>query len=142
MSHRLAAWLAWSLWTLSVALAALGLLLQYVNDPSRFLEQFSYAVPFLVFVTVGALVASYRTENPIGWLFCAVGLSNVLWAFALAYAIYALLTRPGSLPGGEVMAWLSTAWTATLGWGLMATFVPLLSLQVGCPPHAGGLSHG
>ena len=63
MSHRLAAWLAWSLWTLSVALAALGLLLQYVNDPSRFLEQFSYAVPFLVFVTVGALVASYRPET-------------------------------------------------------------------------------
>jgi hypothetical protein len=109
-----------------VALTVLGLLLQYANDPSRFLEQFSYALPFLAFVTVGALVASRRSENPIGWIFCAIGLLNVIYAFARAYAIYALLTRPGSLPGGEVMAWLAAGWTATLGWGLMATFVPLL----------------
>ncbi len=114
------------LWALSVALAGLSLLLQYANDHSGLLEQFSYVVPFLAFVSVGALIASYRPENPISWLFCAVGFSNVLWAFAVAYATYALLTRPDSLPGGEVMAWLATAWTATLGWGLMATFVPLL----------------
>jgi hypothetical protein len=126
MNPRAAAKLAWTLWGLSVALAALGLLLQYANDPSRFLEQFSYALPFLAFVTVGALVASRRPENPIGWIFCAVGLLNVLYAFARAYAVYTLLTQPGSLPIGGVMAWLAVGWTATLGWGLMATFVPLL----------------
>ena len=27
-------------------------------------------------------------------------------SFAEEYARYALLTRPGSLPGGQVMAWL------------------------------------
>ena len=126
MRARTAALLAWTLWGLSVVLAALGLLLQYANDPSQFLEQFSYALPFLAFVTVGALVASRRPENPIGWLFCAVGLLNVLYAFVRAYAVYTLLTQPGSLPIGEVMAWLAAGWTATLGWGLMATFVPLL----------------
>lgn len=87
MNPRAAARLAWTLWGLSVALAALGLLLQYANDPSRFLEQFSYALPFLAFVTVGALVASRRPENPIGWIYCAVGLLNVLYAFARAYAV-------------------------------------------------------
>ena len=126
ISRRAASWLAWLLWVLTVALAVLGLLLQNANDSYRLLEQLSYMLPFLAFVTVGALVASRRPENSIGWIFCAVGLLNVLWAFALAYAIYTLLTRPGTLPGGEVMAWLATGWIPTLGWGLMATFVPLL----------------
>ena len=126
MRTRTAALLAWTLWGLSVALAALGLLLQYASDPSRFLEQVSYALPFLAFVTVGALVASRSPENPIGWIFCAVGFLNILWASALAYAVYALLTRPDSLLGGEVMAWLATGWISTIGWGLMAIFVPLL----------------
>jgi hypothetical protein len=126
VTHTRAALLAWLLWGQSVVLAAFGLLLQYANDPTRSLEQVSYALPFLAFVTVGALVTSRRPENPIGWIFCAVGLLNVMYAFAQAYAIYALLTRPGLLPGGEVMAWPAAGWTATLGWGLMATFVPLL----------------
>ncbi len=119
-------WLAWSLWALSLALATLALPLQYTSDPSQLLGRFLYALVFLVFATVGAFVASCKPDNPIGWLFCAVGLLNVLWAFALPYATYALVTRPDSLPGGKVMAWLATGWTATLGWGLLAVFVPLL----------------
>ena len=110
----------------AAALAALGLLLEYANGTSWFLEHLSFMLPFVAFATVGALVASRRPENPIGWILCAVGLSNLLWAFASKYAIYALLTRQVSLPGAEVMAWLGMGWIATLGWGLMATFLPLL----------------
>ena len=104
----------------------LGLLLEYANGTSWFLEHLSFMLPFLAFATVGALVASRRPENHIGWIFCAIGLSNLLWAFASKYAIYGLLTRPSSLPGTEIMAWLGMGWIATLGWGLMATFLPLL----------------
>ncbi len=125
-SHRTAAWVAWSSAGVAVALATLGLLLEYTNGTSWFLEHLSFMLPFLAFAIVGALVASRRPENPIGWIFCAVGLSNLLWAFASKYAIYALLTRPGSLPGAEIMAWLGMGWIASLGWGLMATFLPLL----------------
>ncbi len=109
-----------------MALAALGSLLEYAKGTSWFLEHLSFALPFAAFATVGALVASRRPENPIGWILCAVGLSNLLWAFASKYAIYALVTREGSLPGAEAMAWLGMGWIATLGWGLMATFLPLL----------------
>src|SRR5215217_2161796 len=45
-------------------------------------------------------------ENPIGWLFCAIGF---LWAvihFSGEYAIYALLAAPGSLTAGEVASWV------------------------------------
>jgi hypothetical protein len=109
-----------------LALATLGVLLEYANGTSWLLEHLSFMLPFVAFATVGALVASRRPKNPIGWIFCAVGLSNLLWAFASKYAIYALLTREGSLPGAEIMAWLGMGWIATLSWGLMATFLLLL----------------
>ncbi len=126
MSRRAAAWMAWSLVGVAVVLAALGLLLEQANGTSWFLEHLSFILPFVAFAAVGALVASRRPENPIGWILCAVGLSNLLWAFASKYAIYALITREGSLPGAEVTAWLGMGWIASLGWGLMATFLPLL----------------
>jgi hypothetical protein len=106
LSRRAAAWVAWSSVGAAVALAALGLLLEHANGRSWFLEHLSFMLPFVAFATVGALVASRRPENPIGWILCAVGLSNLLWAFASKYAIYALITREGSLPGAEVTAWL------------------------------------
>ena len=75
---------------------------------------------------MGALVASRRPENPIGWIFCVVALTNVLWALALEYTLYAFVFHPGQLPGRELAAWLVTGWISSLGWGLMLTFVPLL----------------
>jgi hypothetical protein len=54
----------------------------------------------LAFPTVGALVASRRPENPIGWIFCGAGLLYGVQAFASGYADYAL-------PGRELMAWIS-----------------------------------
>ncbi len=126
MSSRTASLLAWSVWALCLILAALALLFQYMSNPSRLPEGLSYTAPFLAFATVGVLIVSRRPENRIGWIFCVVGLSNLAYALALKYTVYALVMRPGSLPGGEVAAWLATGWIATLGWGLMATFVPLL----------------
>ena len=62
----------------------------------------------LVYVTVGALVASRRPENPIGWIFCGTGLiANSFQGFAQNYADYALGVGYSSLRGGEYMAWLS-----------------------------------
>ena len=114
------------MWVLGLAFAIAILVLVRANGPAEFRDQPFYLVGFLAFLTVGVLVASRRPENPIGWIFCAVALSNFLWAFGWQYAVYALVTEPGSLPGGRVIAWLGTGWSATLGWGLMATFVPLL----------------
>ena len=126
MSPRNASLLARFLLVLCLALAALALLLRYASNPSKLPEDLSYTTPFLAFATVGALVVSRRPGNLIGWIYCVVGLSNLTYAFTLNYAVFALVTRPGSLPGGGVAAWFATGWIATLGWGLMATFVPLL----------------
>jgi hypothetical protein len=53
--------------------------------------------------TVGALVASRRPENPVGWLLCLYGLAISISYFCAEYAIYALLAEPNSLPAGEAL---------------------------------------
>ena len=59
---------------------------------------------WLAFPTVGAVIVSRQPGNVIGWLFCAVGASSAILVFGEPYAIYALVTRPGSLPGGAIVA--------------------------------------
>ncbi len=124
MSTRTVAWLAWSVWGLSVALVSLRLVLQYVNDPSSFLSDL-FKVLSLAFATVGALVASRRPKNPVGWIFVAGALLLALSDFSEQYAIYALVTKPGTLPGGMVMGWIRL-WASTLGFYLVFTFTLLL----------------
>jgi len=60
----------------------------------------------LAFSTVGALVGSRRDRNPIGWLFCAEGLALSVAGTSESYAAQALEV-PGSLPPGDVAAWVS-----------------------------------
>jgi hypothetical protein len=79
----------------------------------------------LDFTLVGALVASRRPTNPIGWISLAAGLALVLFNTAGEYAIYALLSQPASLPGAEVAAWLRE-WIWVPFVGLVGTYLVLL----------------
>ena len=113
MSPRTAAWLAWSMWALSSTLTAFSLLLLILTSTHPNINIFDYWVEStLISVscsTVGALIASRRPGNPTGWIFCALGLAAGVRHFGAEYAIYALLAEPGSLPFGEVLAWI-TSW--------------------------------
>jgi hypothetical protein len=112
MSARATSWLAWCLWLLCVSLISFALLFYFLasqttpTDTPPALTAF-LRVLSLAFPTVGALVASRRPENPIGWIFCGTGVLYGVQAFASGYANYALLGHDGSLPGGEVMDWIS-----------------------------------
>jgi cytochrome bd-type quinol oxidase subunit 2 len=82
-------------------------------------ESVSFSLMVLPFVIVGAVVASRRPRNPIGWILIAEGL---LWQFLLAaagYAALAVVVEQGRRPGGVVAVWL-------LDWG-WALPVALLS---------------
>ena len=127
MSRRAAARVAWSLWAaalilvgLAVAFAALN---RHTSDGASPVDIFVFVE--LTFPTVGALIASRRPENPIGWIFCSIGLLQALSIFAGGYARYALLTEPGSLPLGAEMSWLES-WSWVPGLGLLVTFLLLL----------------
>ncbi len=122
MSHRAAAWLAWSTWGLSLVLTVLSLLLLALNrsEPNVHLYDYwaEYTLGALTFSTVGAFVVSRRPENPIGWIFCAIGLYSGVQHFAAQYATYAMLAQPDSLPGGAALAWIYS-WGYIPGVGLM-----------------------
>jgi hypothetical protein len=104
---RAAARLAWSSFALALLILAAGSMFRS-PDASTFLLFALIAAPFAV---VGALVASRRPRNPIGWLFLAFAVVAAFAASADRYASYALVEHPGSLPGG---AWV--AWTASGIW--------------------------
>ena len=121
MSRRTAAWFAWSMWATSLALTALSLLLLVLNFSHPDVAIYPYWLENILFAvgfsTVGAVIASRSSpKNPIGWLFCAIGLSFGVDHFSAEYAIYTLLAQPGALIGGEAAAWiLSWAWILAVG---------------------------
>ncbi len=126
MSKRTAFWLAWFTWVLYLVVAMVTLLFQIKNDaPSELSGDILDALVLLAFATIGALIASRRPENPIGWIFC---MSTLLWALGSVlqeYTTYALITVPGSLPAGALMGVIGH-WISGIGWFLMLTFLLLL----------------
>ncbi len=104
-------WVAWSLWALSVALFTLSLVLLVLIRSYPGIHVFDWWLGnslVVIDVTVGAIVASRRPENPVGWLLCLSGVATSISTFASQYAIYALLAQPNSLPAGEAMAWIAS----------------------------------
>jgi hypothetical protein len=111
VSTRAAVLLAWSLWGLSLALTALALLLLALNrsHPNAHIFDWWFGNTLSVIdVTVGAIVASRRPENPVGWLLLLSGLAICMNHFGAQYAIYALLAQPDALPAGEALAWIAS----------------------------------
>ncbi len=84
-----------------------------------------FALLVLTFTTVGAVVASRRPENPIGWIFCVGGLVLSVAVSATNYAEYALEANTGSLPGVQYAAWIAS-WAPIPTLLLTATMLFLL----------------
>ena len=139
VEHRSAARLAWSLWVSCVALIALALLLDSLlnhdilsypwqvrsNDRALYpLYAILTGIVSLVYPTIGALIVSRLPRNPIGWIFCGVGLLYQIQHLTLAYSAYALSGKL-ALPWGEYVAWFST-WVGFAGLILAGVFLMLL----------------
>jgi hypothetical protein len=148
--------LAWSLCVLCVVLAVASLFLALLNGRTLgeiFLALDGPSIATLPtetvsFSVVGALIASHRPENPIGWIFLAEGFCYGLLSAGDEYAIYALLTNSGALPLGAEASWLGQ-WIWAPGLGLSLVFLPLLFPDGHPPSHRwrpvgwlGGLSIG
>ena len=133
MSPRAASRLAWSLAALSLAMflatVALFVLARSAHDPSgssasRTVIDLLISVPFLAFPLVGALIASRRPHNPIGWICLAVGLLWMLLGLFDFYGVYGL-AKPGSVPFPVVIyALVEWLWLPTMG--LLTIYLVLL----------------
>jgi hypothetical protein len=126
---RAYSWLAWSLAGLSGAMflagAILTILSLYVTAPAA--QPFSdwgsggaignllILAPFLAFTIVGALIASRRPENPIGWICLVAGLFWTLIALDDQYTAYGLATT-GVVPfPAAVVALSQWLWVPPVG---------------------------
>ncbi|HXZ70038.1 MAG TPA: histidine kinase, partial [Streptosporangiaceae bacterium] len=105
MTAATARWLAGGLLLLTAA--ALAVSAGFGVAAGDFMDAFAFAPLLLAFAVVGAIVASHRPANPIGWLFLAEGLGFALGVATDTYARYA--TRAG------VAAPPSVTWGAWLG---------------------------
>ena len=112
MSTRAATRLPWLLCVLSLMLTALSLFLLNLNfsHPNTYIYDYwlDNTVGTLSYAPVGALIASRRPANPVGWLLCLSGVVLSIGHFSAQYAIYTLLAQPNSLPAGEALAWIAS----------------------------------
>ncbi|HLI50462.1 MAG TPA: hypothetical protein VKU87_01620, partial [Thermomicrobiaceae bacterium] len=129
MTRRSISWLAWGLGVFSFLLGAMSVVLYTLNNGLTGLASpttsFGDASIGIAFPLVGALIASRRPENAVGWLLIVCGLFQGTSAFTNQYAIYALVTNPNVLPQGTIANWMET-WVWLPGFALTATFLLLL----------------
>jgi signal transduction histidine kinase len=119
--------LAWVFASVSIlgAIVALGIAAHQalISGDYRTLITHQTLTPFITtgFAVIGALVASRRSRNPIGWIFVAVGLLYALTALAVALFTYG---NPAS-PIYDWALWFSS-WLWLPAVLMPLTFVPLV----------------
>ena len=115
--------LAWSLLAVSVGSTVVGVIFELMASRGSDVQATTfdwsdpiYLVAFQLFPVVGALIASQRPENSVGWLLLGIGVTQGL---SLAVGGYATLTiyTGSDAPWGEVVA-------AGLGW----TWIPVVAV--------------
>ena len=135
MKSSRSATLAWSLF--GVTLACFSAILIVSRDgpgdgqaeAEQIVALVVYGVAVLVFVTVGAVVASRVPSNPIGWLCIAMALLPAVAGLGDEYVFKAL--EPSSdLPGAGYVALTQTFWNAFIALPAMV----LLLFPTGRPP--------
>ncbi|HEX2740127.1 MAG TPA: hypothetical protein VHM69_06745 [Rubrobacter sp.] len=131
MSRRAATWFAWALAGLTgvmfisgVALYLLARSSQVAPTTGGVLSELLFYVAFLAFPIVGALIASRRPHNPIGWICLAVGLLWMLGGLSEQYTAYGI-AKPGSVPYlATIVALIQWMWIIPVG--LLGTYLLLL----------------
>ena len=83
------------------------------------------AEPLAAFV--GGLILARQPRNPVGWFIVGHALCFTLGEFCRQYALFGVLTRPGSLPFAHALAW-PAYWLwgpgLTLGLALLPLYFP------------------
>ena len=106
---------------LAAALALLGLSAGQF-DPAQLGFEVILAAAILLYAGTGRLITARVPGNAIGWLLALIGLLLAGELLTEQYAVYGLVTAPGSLPAVKVTGWFSVIFT------VLAVFVLLFLL--------------
>ncbi len=104
--------IAWGLAGASVVLTAVALAFGYLDrssQPAGLTTHVAWVSQLLVAngaAVVGAVIASRRPGNRIGWLALAGGVLLSMCECCKGYGVHALVAAPGSLPAGHLVMWL------------------------------------
>jgi signal transduction histidine kinase len=119
----------WLVWALALLLVLAAIALYLIGGPNEGLKTEDLVflpvvlLTILGYSTVGAILASRNTRNPMGWIMLTVGLAFALAQATETYAKYTLEIDPGVLPFGAVAAWFGT-------WDYAVAFSALLVLAL------------
>ena len=122
--------LAWGIAGATAALAAVSVVFGFADDGTRLPAgegatvngpaQLTFGVMVIAFAALGALLASRRPRNPIGWLLCAAPLALALSGFADGWYVHAFYAHPGSPKPPVALLWVAN-WIWVFG------FIPLIT---------------
>src|ERR687893_1040443 len=98
MSARSAAWSAWSVWGVALGFVVVGLLFGILAFSAALPDgREPMLIPIIVqgglvvlYGSLGALIASRRPRNPIGWIFCAMAAAPRPPRAAFRHPVYVL----------------------------------------------------
>lgn len=122
---------AWSAFGLTLAFGVWSIVFGLTDDGTalpaaegtrvRAAESFAFAAMTVAFAGLGALLASRRPRNPIGWILLASPLFLAYTGFARDWYLHTYYVDPGSLPQPAMVVWAAN-------WGWVPGFTPLLTL--------------
>ncbi|MGH2595679.1 MAG: ATP-binding protein [Actinomycetota bacterium] len=127
MTDRTATRLAWSIWTICVATLVVGTVAglghQQKDNAGGLAPTITTVMFLLAFATVGALIASRRHTNAVGWLLLACGVSFAVGGFVVTI-------DPNSQSAAA--QWVS-GWVWAVG-AFLSLSLPFLLFPDGHPP--------
>jgi hypothetical protein len=122
--------LAWAIAGATAAVAVVSVVFGFTDDGTRLPAregatvsgpaQLTFGVMVIAFAALGALLASRRSRNPIGWLLCAAPFALALSGFADGWYVHAFYAHPGSPKPPVALLWVAN-WIWVFG------FIPLIT---------------
>jgi hypothetical protein len=128
MKARAAARLAWGLWAVSLTgwagAAVIGVRYEIPDFTPDTVGGAAIAMAFAAYPTVGAIVASRRPGNAMGWLFLSIGVLIGVGALGWVYSEYAIGIQGEHTALGVAGAWVASwFWYPTLGLTFLFTLL-------------------
>jgi hypothetical protein len=122
--------LAWAIAAVTAALAIATAVYGFVDDGTRLPAyeggdvsgpgELTFSLMTVAFCTLGALLASRRPGNPIGWILCVASLSLGVTGLARGWYVHSFYAETGARPAPEALLWVANSiWV----WG----FIPLMT---------------
>jgi signal transduction histidine kinase len=106
LGRRRVAKLAWPLAAVSLALTLVSI--ATIGGDIYAGQGFAVVELALVLPALGALIASRRPDNSIGWILLGIGVTYAVMLTSVLYGEYGVEKHPGSLPLAAVLTWLGT----------------------------------